>query len=309
MKKTAYLIVFSLIIQSCQKKVEFDLKNNAPKMSVNSILQPDSLCKVYISESLSPIDVINFQSITDANIEIWQNKSFLGFLDTYIKPKTNPGIGYYTNPDILIQKSDSFELKISHNDYTSVNAYTEIPTPPTVSSIEMSTYSIDTLPLPGYSLDANIKLTIDDNSTEENYYAVSFFYYADYIDTDYWAGRDSDTLYKKRILFEHNSLSSLQTYMNNDGIIISDELFNGQRKNFSVLIEDYINIRYSDFTQFYIEIKSISKDYYLYQKTLKEYYQSSGNPFSEPITVYNNINNGYGIFAGYNSVIDTVMIN
>lgn len=74
-------------------------------------------------------------------------------------------------------------------------------------------------------------------------------------------------------------------------------------------MSDNNDIKQSDTANIYIEIKSVSKDFYLYQKTLKEYYNSINNPFSEPAEVYSNIKLGYGIFAGYNSVIDTFTIN
>jgi hypothetical protein len=48
----------------------------------------------------------------------------------------------------------------------------------------------------------------------------------------------------------------------------------------------------------YVELHTVSKDHYLYQQTLQLYRSSSNSKSSEPVHVYNNINNGYGIFAG-----------
>jgi hypothetical protein len=43
-----------------------------------------------------------------------------------------------------------------------------------------------------------------------------------------------------------------------------------------------------------------SKEYYLYHSKVKASLNSEGNPFSENIQVYSNIDGGYGIFAGFN---------
>ena len=35
---------------------------------------------------------------------------------------------------------------------------------------------------------------------------------------------------------------------------------------------------------------------------------AKGNPFVEPVQVYENITNGYGIFAGYSSYKDSIVV-
>ncbi len=49
-----------------------------------------------------------------------------------------------------------------------------------------------------------------------------------------------------------------------------------------------------------IEVISCSEAYYNYMKSITKYGMSLGNPFSQPVQVYSNINNGFGIFAGGN---------
>ena len=46
------------------------------------------------------------------------------------------------------------------------------------------------------------------------------------------------------------------------------------------------------------QIRSLSKDYYLFVKTLDLAYQAQDNPFfSEPVILHSNVKNGYGIFT------------
>jgi hypothetical protein len=56
----------------------------------------------------------------------------------------------------------------------------------------------------------------------------------------------------------------------------------------------------------YYKITSCSSQYYRYVNSLELYNESDGNPFAEPVQLYNNISNGYGIFAGASSVFGLI---
>jgi len=55
-------------------------------------------------------------------------------------------------------------------------------------------------------------------------------------------------------------------------------------------------------------LSSVSEDYYKYNVTLAKYEQTQGDPFAQPVQVYSNIENGFGIFGGYSSFSDTLII-
>ena len=50
------------------------------------------------------------------------------------------------------------------------------------------------------------------------------------------------------------------------------------------------------YTDLYFELKSISKDLYFYLLSKKRNSRSK-NPFTEPVLVYNNIENGFGVLG------------
>ena len=47
-----------------------------------------------------------------------------------------------------------------------------------------------------------------------------------------------------------------------------------------------------------IYLHNISKSYYYYRISLELYQNASGNPFAQPVQVFSNIENGFGVFAG-----------
>jgi len=46
-------------------------------------------------------------------------------------------------------------------------------------------------------------------------------------------------------------------------------------------------------------LRTVSEDFYKYKITGSVHDNSSDNPFAQPVNVYKNIDNGFGIFAGY----------
>ena len=76
-------------------------------------------------------------------------------------------------------------------------------------------------------------------------------------------------------------------------LLLNDNSFEGDSYDVELLVypEDtaYVDIQ--------VEIKSISRDKYLYLKTLQAYYDAQYNPFAEPVIVHTNVENGQGIFS------------
>jgi len=48
-------------------------------------------------------------------------------------------------------------------------------------------------------------------------------------------------------------------------------------------------------------LSTVSETYYKYYKSFQKHQETGDNPFSESVIVYNNIQKGLGVFAGYNS--------
>ncbi len=48
---------------------------------------------------------------------------------------------------------------------------------------------------------------------------------------------------------------------------------------------------------------------YLYRRSIDDYENAQGDPFAEPVQVYSNIENGYGIFAGFSKSTYEISMN
>jgi hypothetical protein len=58
-----------------------------------------------------------------------------------------------------------------------------------------------------------------------------------------------------------------------------------------------------------VYLKSLEEDYYQYEKSKHLYYENGDgdDPFTEPVLIYSNVENGLGVFGGFSS--DTTSFN
>jgi hypothetical protein len=95
-----------------------------------------------------------------------------------------------------------------------------------------------------------------------------------------------------------------------DHHLITDDLFNGKEFVFKISTGFYRrvvpeqdepkDIATNDNNEYIIlNLQTLSKDMYLYLKSKESAEQVLNNFFTEPVQIYNNINNGIGIFGSY----------
>jgi hypothetical protein len=83
------------------------------------------------------------------------------------------------------------------------------------------------------------------------------------------------------------------------GLLLKDILFDG--KNVGITFVSTSGL-YGE-SSFRLRLKTLSEDCFKYVSTNVLQQSTSGDPFAQPTNVHNNIENGYGIFAGYSESI------
>ena len=77
--------------------------------------------------------------------------------------------------------------------------------------------------------------------------------------------------------------------------VFDDHLFDGQSLTFSVRIRERM---YVNNPRVYVELQSLSRDFYYYLKSIQLYRIFQHSDYSEPIQIYSNVENGWGIIGG-----------
>ncbi|MBS1669304.1 MAG: DUF4249 family protein [Bacteroidetes bacterium] len=76
-------------------------------------------------------------------------------------------------------------------------------------------------------------------------------------------------------------------------VFYQDKNFNGKQKT----VQLYVPSQSGEDYKYILNSNHISKNLYKYQRSYINYQRTLGDPYSEPVLVYSNVNNGAGIFA------------
>jgi len=279
-----WILLFGILLNwSCEKTEDIvDFPSHKSALVVNCFFNPDSAWKFEVSKSLSILDNAPLANINNAIIEISEDGNVVEILST-------PG------PDELYRSSNkkpvagkNYSINVTADGFESVTAADRLPIPVPIAAttakiIDTSSSSFG----PGY-LDANMSIKFNDPPEENNFYEVTIYISSDNI--AYPFGLYSDD-------------PSIEGDYRN--MIFSDLLFDGQTYEISFNFEDY------DFyptKTYYIMLSSLSQANYLYKKTSILFFKRQGDPFAEPVQIYNNIEGGFGTFSGYAAAIDSVSL-
>ena len=140
------------------------------------------------------------------------------------------------------------------------------------------------------------QLKIEDNPQEDNFYLIEVTYIIEIKDslftekaTHFSLDANSDN---ELVTIDHTSLK--QSYLR-------DVNFNGATYLTEIGASSFTFNQLADIEQLTatISVKSISEEGYQNAKTVEEFEKSDSFSSPEPISIFSNIKNGFGIFAGF----------
>lgn len=287
--KSQFFILIPLVLNiSCEKEIELDPEEKEPRIVVNSIFQQgDTIC-LQISESASILYTGELPRITNASAKLFDsNNNLLGTFE-------HDSAGIYKLPGFIPQAGNFYHLKVTDNVHNDVDATAYLPSIVNINEI-------DTL---SKGNNMNFQIRFDDNPNEINYYAITILQMAYYFNGMGYSASSTDGMCTNQMEVR-NGESDIEG--NKCGIIFlfDDKTFNGQEFTFSA--DQYI-FEDADCTTFVLSLRNISEDYFNYKLTNDLYNEIQPDPFSQPVQVYSNIENGFGIFAGYSISKQTIVI-
>jgi len=252
-----------------------------------------SITLLLLRSSRSVIDTASFQNIEDAIVTIKDDNGSTIETLNYVEN------GFYIG-QTFPQENQTYNLEVTHPNYTNVTSSDSLPSPIIINSIDTSTI-VD--PINGDRL--QITLDFEDPESAQNYYLIET-----YSVNEYLVIKNSDTTEYELDTIKQFMILTDEVFQNGGSPfrlqgLFNDLLFNGQNKaleleipydNFSGIEVGYewsyktLSVR--------VYLHNISKSYYYYRTSLELYQSASGNPFAQPVQVYSNIENGFGVFAG-----------
>jgi hypothetical protein len=332
MKKIAFLFFISIAIFACEKEIIIDTELLESKLAVSAFISTDSAITVYVYQS-QPLNGFN-ESKTKKNAKVtlrFDNQQFdlgLGSFEQNNYQGGSDTLYYFTTPNLRGIAGKTYHLEVSCPGFETVTAETTIPIP--VEIISVDTMSMFVQEGNYTSLRQYYNLRFKDPGHEANYYRLLrkerggkwrnyyvnsdtiryFSLYEDMVNSYFGS---NDPVYGDE---SNNADSYIFGGAWNSFGVFNDELINGKDYQLNVYksltywgdndqreeeVRNNMNTRIGNFEKTTMYLQSISKDMFLYLKSVDLQSYNDGEPFMEPVPVYNNINNGYGIFGSYSS--------
>ena len=293
-----------LVLSGCEKFLDFEGEDAPPRLVLNGTFTTDSVFTVQLSNSSGYVDKAPLNTIPYGNVVVYgENGEFIDSLH-------HTAYGIYKG-SVLASANTTYRVNATAGSFGTVSAKDYIPVAVPITNWDTVTTSVTEYDYTSPRL--QIDFTINDPAGMENFYVLEVYYtryyYVDYgynpntgnttYDTVYYDQPIRERMYystSDQILLSESDMSIDETLYYSRGLSFRDALFNGKSQTFRILVE--VNY-YGDNSNMELHLKSSSEAYYSYARTIEKYFNTAGDPFSQPVQVYNNIENGLGIWAGY----------
>lgn len=278
--------VFSTSV-GCEKTIKVDLPQEKEKLVINSESFTGDTLKISVSKSEALLKYRYGRNldIPGAEIKLYEGGKEIDRLEY------DPGSQLYVS-HTKTEIGKVYSIKANAPGFTEISASSEALVPVNILSVSRS-FKVR-LDIDGIEQD-EIKLEFNDPEATEDYYMVRILKPND-SNNYFYCVNTSDASVES--IYDENI--DQNTCIPSDGIFIRDNLFNGSKKELRIFLNSYYlqpDTVMGEVVYPQIELLHVTEDYYKYQKSYHFGLENFNNPFSEPVNVYTNIKNGYGIFS------------
>lgn len=314
-----FFLCFALLFSGCETPLDItdldpSFQSEKGIMTVSSTFSPNDIYRqngnsfeVFVSESQALTSNGSFEPILDAEVALYTNDDWVENLVYDAQSQL------YRTFDHVPMIGSKYQLKVSHPDYETVEAYSKVPVPIKLKSttIVEKQSQVSEIYEDFYELNLKIEVEVEDPTDVENYY---HFVFRNRVEQYQYNNNGTvDTSLVKPSKFE--PLYSFNTERENEksaifindnsryaGAYLTDKTFDGQNKIFTFSLVILTNPELPLADQMRVELHSVTKEYYDFHLSAHEAINTGNNPFASEIpAVLGNIKNGEGLFSGFNS--------
>lgn len=299
------LLTMWLMATTCERPVVLDIEAPPARLAISSAFTLGEPVKVQVTRTQSIFDDEDPVYLANAVVTLFEGDRLIEELELIIEPaeRIRP---YFVTPTFTPLPSTTYTIRVEAPGFETVEARSFIPEPVKISKLAVSNVdsrldSANQRRIYSYDLYVNF----DDPKSETNYYHLNVFQEVFL----YNISPRGDTLINGRTLERIN-------FEVDDERVITDEIIGG------VLLKDNpfeegVRVRgvidivpaYEDLGKVFVELRTVTEEYYLYYTTYSRQQNQVEGPFNDPVIIFNNIENGHGHFVGYNITQDSVKLN
>ena len=310
--RALFLIIFTFAFSACETVVDVDIPNQPSRLVPNAFLQADSAVLVELTRSQSILTNAELEPVSGAVVSLLEEGQPVATLEE----SQTPGIYFST---FSPSAGKTYTLTASKNGFEPVEASAFIALPVAIGSVEADTslfldtyydFDRDTLVTEQRVRVDEIRLRFDDRPNERNYYEVSVYRFETQVQSRFddqgnYLGDDTVRFFSPQYLRSDDpAFAGGESDPFGEGgevygttLPFNDDFFNGKSYSLRFRPEQYGFYGNAE-PELYVVLRTIDEGQYRYTRSVDLQYENDGNPFAEPVQVYSNVENGFGIVAG-----------
>lgn len=309
MKRIATITLTLIILFSCQENiVDLDIGASESQLVIGGFINTDSTVIIKISRTVHPLETDAEYGVKDARVTLFENDQPV----THLRYDNNDSDSevddvYVSDNQFVPEAGNEYSVLIESEGYTPVRASTSIPEEIEIDHVEIGR----TLVQVGDFLNGvNASISFQDPPQEENYYSIVIRekrkVYHEYDEFGQpieasgfvFENRAKPLLPRLDDKIEFNGKSNFEFNV----LYLSDVAFEGRLYTYDFLMHA------PDGGELTVYLNHITREHYQYGTTSQlQQQESTENPFSQPVQVFTNVDNGLGIFVGYH--VTSVVLN
>ncbi len=277
-------LVFLLVIclTGCTENVkDVELPDHEPKLVVQGYLVPNQVLTMFVGKSRSIEKAAKSMGVKNAEIKITGGGNTINQF-TYLKN------GYYGDTGRKFKAGKTYTLTVSKKGFETISAKTTIPKAVPIQEVEYNSEAI--IDNQGDKRD-RVSIQFKDPGSRNNFYEIRL------IKTP-----DSSLPRRSPVSIPVESRDPAVDFnVNQNVVLLEDGFINGKTYDLTI---NFNSVRDSSklLNRGKVILRSVNKAYFKYKKklNLQASNENSLGPFrGEPVQIYSNVENGYGVFAGY----------
>jgi hypothetical protein len=280
--KLIYIALFIIFLVSCEKEIAYKGKDKDPVLVLNGLIEIDSTFRIYLERSFF---FLSDEDPSDKFIKSGATITLTNLSSGEIFTMTNSTNENCYDFPFISPENTKFKIEIQHPDYETIKS--EMTTNHKIEIISVDTSSFTNTN--GLQKRAKIKWN---DPLGENYYFLRVYSYDPEFGYKYntWFSSSDPSLTEG--IDPALSASNSQT----DEVYFNDILFDNKEKILEINFDIYYGSSQEYNPIYTYELITLNKEAFKYIQSVKKYLYGD-NFLSEPIKVYSNIENGFGIFG------------
>lgn len=283
--------------------------NDEERLVIYSNFSDHQTLEVFVSKTRSVLNTSPTTFLEDATVMVFVDNELVEILEAMPASESENKPPFYRTLKLKPQVGVVYTIKVTVPGFDPVTATNSIPPSVPIESVDYSNTG-QTEVNESKTVKFDVSVSFVDPIDEENYYHLIFLQKMhQYSVTPQGDTVVSDATFNAPLSVYPSNLDMPVTgYYDHRSFLIKDRFFNGEKLRLDFWgMYDYDPGEYLP-GDFVIELRTVSEAYYLYHITLSRQVNTD-NPLSEGVVVYDNVENGEGIFAGYSSSFNSFKLS